>query len=160
METILLKVNHSFSARIHHICVADIPLFGNCPVEHGSSAGELMLLQWYELFYHRERFANSVTRDASTYGVQVSYQVEKFLTNVGPFTKAQKLVKFYRFSFETSFRRRHPAKKIKTRRSEIIHALTRKGRCFQFLTSWNWTDVLVSAVEKPTTTLETNKANV
>src|SRR6202000_2359569 len=114
METTLLKVNDPFSARVHHICVADIPLFGNCPVEHGSPAGNLMVLQWYELFNHRERLAHSITGDTSTYGVQVSYQFENFLTNLGTFTKTQKLVEFDRFNFEASFRRRHLGKKIQT----------------------------------------------
>src|SRR5580704_16123130 len=81
MQTVLLKVDHSFAPRICHIGVADIPLFGHRPVEHGSATRNFMLLQRDELFDHRERLTNSITGDASTYGVQISNEVENLLTD-------------------------------------------------------------------------------
>ncbi len=58
-----------------------------------------MLLQRYELFHHRERLANTITGDASTYGVQISDEAENFVTDFWTFAELLEFGKVERLGF-------------------------------------------------------------
>src|SRR6267143_4722708 len=78
-----LEIDDAFAAGIHHVCVANIPFFGDSPVKDLRAGGHFAECQRNELSDRTQGLTQAFAGDAATNWIEISDQAVQFTTDTG-----------------------------------------------------------------------------